>query len=156
LDQGSEFVARLPVLEPSEHHGQPFSIESAEHRVHALRILVADDSIDQAESVALLLRHFGHETRVAYSGRVAIETALEYRPDLAIVDIGLPEMDGYEIARRLRQQRRLANLRLIAITGYGQESDRARARAAGFDLYLIKPVDPRDLKEALVTVFESS
>lgn len=156
LDRGSEFVVRLPVLERSEHQARPFTIESAEHRVRALRILVADDGVDQAESVAMLMRHLGHEVRVARSGPLAFKTALEFRPTLAVLDIGLPEMDGYEIARRLKQQPQLDELRLIAITGYGQESDRERARAAGFDLYLVKPVDPRDLQEALATLFEKT
>ena len=94
-------------------------------------VLVVDDNVDLADSTAMLLRLSGHEVRVAYSGRTALEVAVEYQPNIVLMDIGLPEMNGYEVARRLREQPRLKDVVIVAMTGYGQESDRQRSREAG-------------------------
>jgi CheY-like chemotaxis protein len=104
-------------------------------------ILVVDDNHDAADSTAMLLRLDNHEVHVAYDAHEAIETARGLRPDVVLLDIGLPLLDGYEVARRLRGQPETRNVRLIAITGYGQPADRSRAEEAGFDAHLLKPVD---------------
>ena len=104
-------------------------------------MLVVDDNVDAAESLAMLLRMSGHEVRTAYTGPTALEAAAAHPPDVVLLDIGLPGMDGYEVARRLRQDPRLEGVRLVAMTGYGDEADRRLAQEAGFDQHLVKPVD---------------
>jgi len=145
--QGSEFVVRLPRLgigaampEPSLESQGVQDAEPAPART-ASRILVVDDNRDSAESMALLLRLAGHTTSLAYDGRDALEFATVQAPDVVVLDIGLPGMDGYEIARRLRALPQTRDSLLIALTGYGQEEDLRRSRAAGFNEHFIKPVD---------------
>ena len=152
LGRGSEFVVRLPVVRLSERQPRAGPVERAERPAHPLRVLVVDDNVDQADSAALLLRATGHEARTAYSGAAALEAAAQYRPDLVLMDIGLPGMDGYEVARRLRQQPGLEGAMLVAVTGYGQESDRQRSRKAGFDQHLVKPVNMQALEGILTTL----
>jgi two-component system CheB/CheR fusion protein len=106
---------------------------------------VVDDNVDAADSLALLLRAGGHEVQTAYDGPTALETAGAFHPEVVFLDIGLPEVDGYEVARRLRRQPGLEKSLLVAVTGYGQEEDRRRAAAAAFDAHLVKPADPTDL-----------
>ena len=110
-------------------------------------MLVVDDNVDAAEMLAELLRASGYTTSIAHDGPVALELARSFRPDIALVDIGLPVMDGYEVARRLRDM--LNGARLIAVTGYGQQGDRDRSLAAGFDAHLVKPVSLDVLQAAL-------
>jgi CheY-like chemotaxis protein len=105
------------------------------------KILVVDDSVDGAEMLATALSAKGYDTRVAHDAAVALRIAADFRPDVALLDIGLPVMDGYELAARLRELPDLDGMKLIALTGYGQESDRQRSREAGFDHHLVKPVD---------------
>jgi PAS domain S-box-containing protein len=152
LGLGSEFVVRLPVVQLPGRQPQAASVETAERPAHSLRVLVVDDNVDQADSAALLLRVSGHEVRVAYSAPAGLEAAAEYRPHLVLMDIGLPGMDGYEAARRLRQQAGLKDTVLVAVTGYGQESDRQRSREAGFDHHLVKPVNMKELEAVLATL----
>jgi CheY-like chemotaxis protein len=111
------------------------------------RVLVVDDNQDSAESLALLLELYGHEVRTAFAGPSALETAGVFLPEIVLLDIGLPGMDGYEVARRLRAEH--DGCRLIALTGYGRDDDRQRSREAGFDHHLVKPVDLEELKRAL-------
>ena len=106
------------------------------------RVLVVDDNVDSARGTALILSRNGHDVRVAYDGPGAVAAAQEYLPEFVLLDIGLPGMDGYEVARHLRQDANLAGLTLVAVSGYGQESDRRRSQEAGFDQHLVKPVDP--------------
>jgi CheY-like chemotaxis protein len=108
---------------------------------HGRRVLIVDDNEDAAELLALLLRDQGYETMVAYDGPAALEAVHGFLPEVVILDIGLPVMDGYELASRLRQREGGSAMKLIAITGYGQAADRERSRAAGFDAHLVKPVD---------------
>lgn len=146
LGQGSEFIVRLPlsVLE------SPSTLESSTTTKHVGRkILVADDNKDAADSLALLLEMAGHETRVAYDGRAALTLAQTFRPDAVLLDIGMPQMNGYEVARALRQQVWGAHTTLIALTGWGQEGDRKQASEAGFDAHLTKPVDTDALQRLL-------
>jgi DNA-binding response OmpR family regulator len=114
-----------------------------------VRVLVVEDNADAAETLADLLRLWGYEVGIAHDGQAAVEAAPGFRPDAVLLDIGLPRMNGYEVARWLRRQSDLGGVLLIAVTGYGQESDRARGREAGFDHHLVKPVDLEVLRRLL-------
>ncbi|MGH7122369.1 MAG: hybrid sensor histidine kinase/response regulator, partial [Acetobacteraceae bacterium] len=116
------------------------------------RILVVDDNADAAQSLAMLLSAAGHQTLVAPDGRQALESIASFQPEVALVDIGLPEMDGYELARRVRADAPLNGLKLVAVTGYGQAEDREKARAAGFAHHLLKPIDIAALERILATM----
>jgi len=113
------------------------------------RLMVIDDNKDAAESMSMLFELWGHEVVCAYDGRAALDTAAKYRPDAVFLDIGLPGMDGYEIAERLRELPESAHAVLVAITGYGQDEDRRRSREAGIDHHLVKPVAPETLYKLL-------
>jgi CheY-like chemotaxis protein len=113
---------------------------------------VVDDNQDAANSLGVLLRLQGHEVRVAYSGVAALEMTKEYTPDLVFLDIGMPGMDGYEVARRLRQQPGLERVVLAALTGWGQQEDRRRSAEAGFDHHLVKPPDLKALETLVAAV----
>jgi two-component system CheB/CheR fusion protein len=149
LGQGSEFIVRLPVLPPTERGSDMTSTETARQAARSWRVLVVDDNVDAANMIAMMLQHFGHQTETVYSAQSALEMAVEYRPDFVVLDIGLPGMDGYEVARRLRQFPELKDMRLIAATGYGQDVDRQRSEEAGFDYHLVKPIDPEKLQTVL-------
>jgi len=110
-----------------------------------LSVLVVDDNPDAAESLALLLRAAGHETRVAWNGLDALEAARESRPDVVLLDLGMPCMNGYETAHRFREDPVTRSVVLVAVTGWGSEEDRRRTRAAGFARHLVKPVDPDEV-----------
>jgi len=144
--QGSEFIVRLPLLKADAHPGQP--LKSQPGRETPRRIVVIDDNVDAAESLAMLLRLKGHEVHVAYDGPAGVELALKAAPDCVLVDIGLPGIDGYEVAKRLRARDR-DGLLLVALTGYGQAEDRARSEQAGFDHHLVKPVAQNVLEDLL-------
>jgi PAS domain S-box-containing protein len=148
--RGSEFIVRLPLLAVQPSADAP-SVQNQENasRSGSRRVLVVDDNRDAVESMALLLEVWGHEVRTAYDGPAALALAAEYRPDVVLLDIGLPGMNGYEVAQRLRELPGLEKALLVAVTGYGQESDRQRARKAGFDRHLVKPVDPGALQNLL-------
>jgi CheY-like chemotaxis protein len=151
--KGSEFVVRLPTVAPP---APPIEVPApAPRAASSRRVLVVDDNADAAASLAVLLKLEGHDARVAHSGPSALEAVEQSRPEVVFLDIGMPGMDGYEVARRLRAQHGAAGLRLVALTGWGQEHDRQRAREAGFDHHLTKPVAPTDL-HALLSVDPSS
>jgi signal transduction histidine kinase/integral membrane sensor domain MASE1/CheY-like chemotaxis protein len=149
--RGSEFVVRLPAPAPGPAAVVPAGdgAAAAAIRPSGRRILVVEDNADVAETLALLLREWGHQTLVAHDGHAALEAADRHRPDVVLLDIGLPGMDGYEVARRLRQEYGLSSALLIAVTGYGQEEDRRRSREASIDHHLVKPVDPALLARLL-------
>jgi two-component system, sensor histidine kinase len=113
------------------------------------RVLVVEDNLDAALTLADLLGIWGYEVSTVHDGLSAVETAPRFRPDVVLLDIGLPGIDGYEVARRLRRRPELAGLLIVAVTGYGQESDRQRSREAGFDHHLVKPVDLETLRRLL-------
>jgi CheY-like chemotaxis protein len=143
--QGSTIELRLPandaVLDREQAH--------APSPVISRRVLVVDDNRDSADSLAMLLEMEGHDASTAYSAREALERAETLKPQIILLDIGLPEIDGYEVARRLRKLEALERTYLIALTGYGQAEDRRRARSAGFDEHMIKPADLERLRTAL-------
>jgi PAS domain S-box-containing protein len=150
LGSGAEFIVRLPALasttQPLEKVRVPIA---APADARALRILVVDDNVDAADSIAMLLSMEGHETRAVNTARAALLAVPEFNPEVVLLDIGLPEMDGYEVARRLRAQNGRHRMRLVAVTGYGQPADRRRAHAAGFDEHMVKPVEPAALQDFL-------
>ncbi|HYW32035.1 MAG TPA: ATP-binding protein, partial [Gemmatimonas sp.] len=146
--RGSQFVVRLPCL-PDSTMPEPTSTPAATPAADApRRILVVDDSVDAAESMAMLLRLRGHEVQVAHNGYDALELAAASKPSVVLLDIGLPGMDGYEVCRRFRANG-LADVRIIAMTGYGMEQDRQRAKDAGFDVHTVKPVAFSELLKLL-------
>jgi CheY-like chemotaxis protein len=121
---------------------------------HSKRVLVVDDSEVQAKSLGMLLEMMGHQVRVAYNGLTALEISAEFVPDVALIDVGLPGMDGYELARRIRAQPQLQHTVLIAQTGWGREEDRENSREAGFDHHLSKPIDHQLLEKILAEPIE--
>jgi two-component system CheB/CheR fusion protein len=112
------------------------------HTDSPLRVLVVDDNVDTAESLSWLLQSFGHDVRTAHTGLGAIDAAHDFRPDAVLLDVGLPDVDGFEVARRLRAAPGFDRTVLVAATGYSRDRDRVRAAEAGFDHYLVKPFDP--------------
>ncbi|MGH7306472.1 MAG: ATP-binding protein [Candidatus Rokuibacteriota bacterium] len=154
-DKGSTFVIRLPALEPSPD--LPAQAEnSARVNPPALRVLVVDDNRDAADSLAMLLRTTGNECRTAYDGLEALQVANDFRPDVVLIDIGLPKIDGHEVAQRLRRESWAERVCLIAVTGWSGEADHARSRAAGFDHHLVKPLDTTHLAQLLASVERSA
>jgi len=140
LGRGSEFIIRLPALVSAAG----VAAQSPAHEASLLasrRVLVVDDSEDGAESMAMILQFAGHETIKAYDGVAAIEAAERFRPEVVLLDIGLPRMNGYEVCRRLRQEPWGREMTIVALTGWGQEEDRNRSKEAGFDVHIVKPVD---------------
>ena len=115
------------------------------------RVLLIEDNVDITDFIRIQLEMWGHEVSVAHDGPSGLEAALRLRPDIALLDVGLPGMDGYELAQRIRRDPVASSLRLVAMTGYGRPEDRARALAAGFDAHLVKPVDPRQLQDLLAS-----
>jgi CheY-like chemotaxis protein len=145
LGQGSEFVVRLPATADRGGEGERASGRREGNAWPRRRVLVVDDNQAAADSFALLLRLAGQDVRVAYDGPQALAQAGGFRPALVFLDIGMPGMDGYEVARRLRGERELRGVVLVALTGWGQEEDRRRSAEAGFDHHLVKPVEPKAL-----------
>jgi PAS domain S-box-containing protein len=147
LGQGSVFTVRLPLADGSTNASQPHQHGISQSR--SLKILVVDDNLDTANSVATLLRMAGHDVNLAHDGPAALATARATRPEVIVLDIGLPGIDGYTVARTLRDDESFAGLRLIAVSGYGQPDDRRRSQEAGFDEHLVKPVEFESLLAAL-------
>jgi CheY-like chemotaxis protein len=153
---GSTFTVRLPLLE-----ARPFGFGATDLGLHSLsrtptpagrpsrRILVVDDNVDAANSMATMLRLLGNDVRRVHDGFEAIALAQDFHPEIVFLDIGMPRLNGYDTIRRLRGQPGGAGVRIIAVTGWGQESDRAKSRAAGFDGHLVKPAQLADLERLL-------
>jgi len=141
LGQGSEFIVRLP-LDNSDAAATPHkTLELSAPQGDGVRVLLVDDNADAVDTLALALGAQGHDVRVAHDPAAALRLLEHFKPDVAVLDIGLPVMDGYELAMRLREQLGGHDCRLFALTGYSQESDRRRSAEAGFELHLVKPVD---------------
>jgi CheY-like chemotaxis protein len=144
--QGSTFTIRLPLVNSIEEHAKPQAAQ-VEDAV-ARRVLVVDDQVSQAEVLAkLFARHWGHDVAVAHDGATAWASMHAKRPEVVVMDIGLPGVNGLELARRVRAEPKFRDTLLVALTGYGQESDHERSREAGFDLHLVKPPSISNLKE---------
>jgi CheY-like chemotaxis protein len=127
-------------------------MEDQAEPARGLRVLVVDDNRDSADSLALWLELAGHEVRTAYSGPETLDVAEGFQPAVVLLDIGMPGMNGYDVARRLREQPATRTALLIAMTGWGQDEDRRRSQEAGFDQHLVKPVDPENLKNLLAGI----
>jgi CheY-like chemotaxis protein len=149
---GAEFIVRLPMLEDDPSFAAVSHTRDVQRPSSALSILVVDDNVDAAEMVSSLLALEGHRVVKVHDGLSALTAAREQRPDVVLLDIGLPHLNGYEVARRLREEAGLQATRIIAMTGYGQESDRKRALEAGCNEHLSKPVAPSTLRACLAGV----
>ena len=142
---GSEFTVWLPLAtRPAEESGDTGALSSPAD-ASPRRVLVVDDNVDAAEGAAIILRTAGHAACTCYDGSSALTLAVELAPQVVLLDLGLPDLDGYEVARRLRELPSLSEVVIVAVTGYGQESDRQRGREAGIDHHLTKPVEPATL-----------
>ena len=147
-DSGSEFVVSLPVLADAGQ-GSEHAFEEIATTGDAKRILVVDDNVDAAESLTGLLRVYGHDARMVHDGLAALELAPSFQPSVVFLDIGMPGMDGHEVARRLRQMPGGEQALIIAVTGFGRDEDRQRSVEAGFDRHVTKPLDPRSLSSLI-------
>jgi CheY-like chemotaxis protein len=148
LGKGSSFEIRLPLM---ERHDEP-AVKSVGADVAPLRILVVDDNEDSARSLAMILELEGHQVESVYSSQHALERVALFAPDVVLLDIGLPDMNGYEVARRIRALPEAMGIQLIALSGYGQAEDKENSRRAGFDYHLTKPVDFGTLQLALAAM----
>jgi PAS domain S-box-containing protein len=151
VGQGSTFIVRLPILAGSPAAAALPPPAPRVPRERPRRMLIVDDNEDSAQSMAMVQRLRGHETRTAFTGPAALAAAIDFLPEVVLLDIGLPEMDGYEVARRLRAMPAMAGAFVVAMSGYGRDEDIALARQAGMDEYLVKPVDLDQLREWLRT-----
>jgi CheY-like chemotaxis protein len=147
--RGSEFLVRLPVVLSVMHPqtDDAVRVSSSNRR----RVLVVDDNRDAATSLSVMLGLMGHESKTAYDGLEALEVAEVFRPDLILLDIGMPKLNGYDTARRIREQPWGKRVVLVALTGWGQDEDRRMSQAAGFDLHVVKPIEPAELKKLLAS-----
>jgi len=144
--KGSTFTVTLPrSARPRIDTDKMKPLRVLQRAAPGSRVLIVDDNVDAAMMLCSMLAELGHELQVAHDGPSALEVAAAFKPDIAVLDIGLPVMTGYELAQRLRQELGAEKLRLIAVTGYGQESDRARSRESGFDHHLVKPIELDEL-----------
>jgi CheY-like chemotaxis protein len=148
LGKGSEFSVHLPI---SSIRGSAATPTAAPTIRSGLKVLVVDDNVDTARTLSLLLQGLGCTTQEVHDGPPVIDAAKSFQPDAILLDIGLPGLDGYHIARLIRQTPELSKVRLIAVTGYGQQQDRERSREAGFDDHLVKPVQFHSLVRTLGT-----
>jgi CheY-like chemotaxis protein len=147
--RGSTFSVRLPIAAAAEHPPETAAPSHLAGRARSRRILIVDDNRDAAITLSMMLRLMGNEIQTAFDGAAALEAADQFRPDLIVLDIGLPKMSGYEVARKVRERPWGQGLTLVALTGWGQEEDRRRSQEAGFDYHFVKPIDIADLKRVL-------
>jgi CheY-like chemotaxis protein len=154
--QGSEFIVTLPLSQKSVPMPSPMKTDTTTASTPNQRVLVVDDNRDAAESLAMILEMSGAQVAVALDGPQALDKVRSFAPDIVLMDIGMPGMDGYEVARRLRADAATRELLLVALTGWGQAEDRERAMQVGFDQHLTKPVDPEALTEVLALRRESA
>jgi PAS domain S-box-containing protein len=150
--KGSEFTVRLHLASAEQSPASAALNEDTQPRATGLRIVLADDNRDACDSLEMLLSFEGHEVRVAYDGDSALATLAEFRPDLALLDIGMPKMNGYELAAEIRKQPWGERIRLVAVTGWGQANDRQRALDAGFDAHFVKPVELTELQKFCASI----
>jgi CheY-like chemotaxis protein len=156
LGKGSEFIVRLPHAH-SAQAAPPASKQRVPPRDEQMRrILVVDDNRDSADSLAALMRVNGSNVQIAYDGLEAVEKARAFRPELVVLDIGMPRMDGYQTCRAMRNQAWGRDICIVALTGWGQEEDRRKSREAGFDAHLVKPVDHAAMMDLLGSIRSAS
>ncbi|MEI8383216.1 MAG: ATP-binding protein [Planctomycetota bacterium] len=155
LGAGSEFVIRLPILSTTPSPPPAPTMEKIAPKGRSLRVLVVDDNIDAAQTLELLLTELGHDVRTAYDGLSVLQIAIDHPPDIVLLDLGLPGLDGFEVAKRLRQHPALKNVVLVAMTGYGLPADRQRSQDAGFNHHLVKPASFDKLQQILASIIES-
>lgn len=151
-DWGSEFIVGPPAPVARENGEQRPPAKEPDRLNHAAtrhRVLVVDDNVDAAVSLGMLLKLAGQDVRVAYDGPTALRLAIDFRPALVLLDLGMPGMDGYEVCRRLRRESALVGTTVVALTGWGQDEDRRRSHEAGFDHHIVKPVEPGALERLL-------
>jgi CheY-like chemotaxis protein len=147
---GSEFIVRLPARLESARNAQPVETGRAFAKAAARhRILVADDNPDSAATLSFMLEALGNEVRVAHDGEQAVEIAASFRPDAILLDIGMPRLNGYDACEKIRRHPWGADAFIVALTGWGQDEDRNRSRAAGFDRHLVKPVEPATIEKLI-------
>jgi CheY-like chemotaxis protein/two-component sensor histidine kinase len=150
IGHGSEFIVRLPIMVETATVPPPAMTREPAWTTKGLRILIVDDNRDAAGMLAMLLQFSGHETHMAHDGVEAVEAATKLQPDVILLDIGLPRLNGYEVARKIREQHgQPSRPLLVALTGWGQDEDRRRSEEAGFDAHLVKPVDEAALGKLL-------
>ena len=146
---GSEFIVRLPVVlsvvRPQSEEEEPARVSGRR------RVLVVDDNRDAATSLAIILGLMGNEAKTAHDGLEALEVAAAFRPDLILLDIGMPKLNGYDTARQIRQQSWGQQVTLVALTGWGQDEDRRKSQEAGFDAHMVKPIQLQDLEQLLAS-----
>jgi CheY-like chemotaxis protein len=152
LGRGSEFSIYLPALDQPAAASEPGPAVSVMRPHRRTRVLVVDDNRDSADTLAALLEAWGHEVQTCYDGPSVLAAVARFRPNVVLLDIGLPKMNGYEVAAQLRNSGEGRSLILVAFTGYGQEEDRRRVREAGFDHHLVKPLEPAELEKILASV----
>ena len=155
LGSGSEFVIRLPILSTTPSPPPIPTMRKIAPKGRSLRVLVVDDNIDAAQTLGLLLTELGHEVRTTYDGPSVLKIAITHPPDIVLLDLGLPGLDGFEVAKRLRQHPALKNVVLVAMTGYGLPADRNRSQEAGFNHHLVKPASFDKLQQILASILES-
>ncbi len=146
LGRGAEFIVRLPISTAAPSTPAPVPSTSPER---PRRILIVDDNTDSADSLSRLQTRRGHLTRTAYTGPDALAAAAEFLPEIVLLDIGLPGMDGFEVARQMKALPALNGVFIIAMSGYGRTEDRAKAKASGFDEYMVKPINLEELRKHL-------
>jgi CheY-like chemotaxis protein/anti-sigma regulatory factor (Ser/Thr protein kinase) len=152
LGKGSEFTVRFPAQAARAIEPPRTAAPTSQEGSPALRVLVVEDNVDAAESLAILLRMFGHQPHVVHTGMAGLDAASTYQPNVILLDIGLPGMDGYEVARRLRQQPASKDVPVIAMSGYSMTEESTSVRGSSFDQYLVKPVEPEKLQEVLLSM----
>ncbi len=151
--KGSEFIVRLPVIgEKPVQDPAPTSKVAQQKSVRKFRLLIVDDINVIADSVAMVLKMEGHEVHTAYNGEEAILAAAKFQPEVVVLDIGMPKLNGYDTCRRIREQPWGKKMFIIALTGWSQEEDRRRTEEAGFNQHMVKPVDPEDLMKLLASL----
>jgi CheY-like chemotaxis protein len=149
LGKGSEFTVKLPVIAGASGREAKTALEPGRRTGRSLRVLVVEDNADAADSLSMLLRLYGHDVQVARTGPTAVEIASAFRPDVVLLDIGLPKLNGHEAAQHIRGEPWGRRMVLIALTGWGQDEDRRRSKDAGLDHHMVKPVEPAALMQLL-------
>ena len=154
IGKGSRFVVRLPLLRGASTEAPQPRVQGrgSPPKTTSLRVLVVDDNRDAADSLGRMLTHLGWRTRVVYDGPAALEALESYRPNVMLLDLGMPAMDGFEVVRRLRERPDWENLTVVALSGWGQDEDRRKTAAAGFHYHLLKPAAVQQLEALLQSI----